>query len=255
MGVRLSANTFLGLDVLGATVEAAGLLADHGQVGMLRQVDPVDGRQNFQLMSFGVRVAKGGRLDLSGSRISRMIVAGAVVSRPAARLVAEGVLIDHTLAEGIGGHWGLGLLVSDGGLAQVGDSTLMANRTGAALAIAANLEVDRSLIAVTPPADYKRSASSPSATLADGIIVGPDATLTPRDTMLRDQPRSGVLVEPTGKATVSTCTITGNGFGVVSQQGAQVNIERSAIWNNAVQNVIVDQEFAVPAPPIAVGGP
>lgn len=254
-GGRLSANVFLGMDVLGGTVFAAGLLVDHGQPGLLTTIDPSTGEQTSRLAAFGARVIKGGRLFVSGGRLSRMISASVMVSGSPSRLAAQGMLIDHTLLEGISGKWGLGLLVADGGHAELNRSSLVANRTATALILNASLHVTASLVAATRPADYLPAPDSPMSSLADGLIAGAGATLQVVDAILRQMPRAGVLVQETGSAAVSTSVLTDNGFGVAAQQGGAVTVKQSAAWANTMQNVSTGQMLEVPPPPGVVFGP
>ncbi len=250
-GLRLSQNAFYGIRAeSGALVRGGGLLVDHGAAANLM----FDGGKSRVLfgMSTGILALTGSQIEVAGARVTRAIVFGAAASKKGARLSLRGALVDSTLAEPYGGSGGMGLDVSHGAELVALDSSLVGNHAISAVVQSAALTMERSVIRNTLVAEYdprSGKVTDPPIEMADGILALYDATLVLDHVLVHDNQRSGVLADGSVDGKLANSAIIGNGFGLVTQNGAVVGLQGSLLKDNALGNVMLEGGLEVVAPP------
>lgn len=251
-GLRLAKNVFYGLRAeSGAVIHGAGLLADHGVAANLM----FSSDAGLQLLGTAnaLMVMAGAQLHVCGARLSEAIFFSVTVSGEGTRVALNGTLVDHTLAEPWEGVGGVALDVSAKGELRVNDTELVANRSATAVIQEGTLAMARSVLRHTRSATYDDLPGRPKGVaveMADGILGLSGAVLHLEHNLLFANPRSGLLAGDRLKATLTGNVIIGNGFGVVSQGGMELDVSGNLVANNPQGNVVVDGELAIVKPPV-----
>lgn len=253
--VRLSQNAFTGLRVeSGADVRGAGLLIDHGALQTIKLTSENDGVTVTFGVNMGLAAFSGASVQLAGVRLSRSIMLAAPAYDPNTRMVLHGALIDHTLEDPFGDQGGIAVSAEPGSEVSLEDSWLVANHSISGHVASAKLRIERSVIEHTDVAIFDDFPDKKlvDVEVADGILALPQAELVMRRNLLWANPRSGLLAQGEMQLTLLANAFIDNGYGVVTQQGAEANVGGNLLHGNELANVASDAGLIVVAPPAVV---
>lgn len=85
--------------------------------------------------------------------------------------------------------------------------------------------------------------------IGDGLALVNSGSLTVTLSRFSGNARHGVVASGPVSLALNTCTVTGNKFGVVYEQGAQVTSPSSTISGNTEEDIMGDGDLPVPGPP------
>ncbi len=201
-----------------------------------------------------VVAAKGAKVELLGVRATDNHGASVVADLPATRIVANGLLVDHTLprkSDGGGGHAIYG--AHGAALELVGTWVVDNYATGIAVDKSALL-ADRTVVRMTRFANLiDPDRRQMKVALGDALLGASASAFEIRRSIAVDNQRAGLLVDGTPGAILTGTLVARGTFGVVTQSASTLISKGNLVYGNSQQNRSGESGLAVPVPPSLVG--
>ncbi len=198
----------------------------------------------------GAIVLNGADALITGSKILRNREGGLAVTGAGARILVAGSVIADTRPREDPAVFGQGVVVRDGGHAELTNSRISGNHLAAVAVHKGSLLTRGCVLAQSLAANWADDTGKLGKAYADGLVAFEATQVTVLDTLVTGHPRAGLLFDHCAAVLVAGSAALGNGLGLVQQRmDAPVLPKASLFAGNSDQNRATDKGLDVPAPP------